>query len=354
MKVFFLLLTKKINNYKVFSMKILLNIVIKVLLILGSFLMLDFIYSLVSYNLLVNKYSKEYKTKEEKQFFYENIKPKYRYFRKVRHLKHFFKDYDFLDFKGNKEDKSIILFGCSFAYGAFLEDSDTFAYKLSMQTGRTVYKRALCTMGFGQMLYLSESETLYNSLNDKPEYAIYVYIPDHLFRSCHYKYGVSSDYGDNYYLSYVLKSGKLEEKTPFINYLNSMSIFHDISKNIFCSYKNYATNEKENFDFIKAHFTKAKNNLQKVYPNLKFVIIKYAFNDNNPDFYDKDSSEYANMISFNSKRWKELEDEGFIVLDVKKLTGIDVNDEKYQLPDKHPNAKAWDIITPKVIDALKL
>lgn len=335
-------------------MKTLLNIFIKVLLILGSFLILDFIYSLISYNLLVNKYSKEYKTEEEKQFFYENIKPQYRYFNRVMHFKHFFKDCDFVDFKGSKEDASIILFGCSFAYGAFLEENETFAYKLSKLTGRTVYKRAICAMGLGQMLYLTESEILYNSLNDKPEFAIYVYIPDHLFRSCYYKYGISSDYGNNYYLSYVLKDGILAEKTPAINYLNSMAIFRDISKNILCSYKNYATNDDENFDFIKAHFTKAKNNLQKVYPDLKFVIIKYAFNDNNPDFYDKDSSEYANMTSFNSKRWKELEDEGFIVLDVKKLTGIDVNDEKYQLPDKHPNAKAWNIITPKVIESLKL
>ncbi len=335
-------------------MKIFFNLIIALLLTLCSFLLFDFIYSVCNYNNLVNRYSQEYKTPKERQFFYENHKPKFKYFSKISHFKYLLKNMNFLTYIGTKKDKSILLFGCSFAYGAFLKDNETFAYKLSEKSNRTVYNRALCAFGLGQMLYQATDENLYNSIKDKPEYAIYVYIPDHLTRSCHYKYGVSIDYGDNYYLSYVLKDGKIEEKTPIINYLNKLTIFHDISKNILCSYKNYGTNEEENFDFVKAHFIEARKNLQKTFPNLKFVIIKYPYNTDNPDFYNKESNEYANMNCFFSKRWKELEDEGFIILDVEKLTGINVNDKKYQIPDKHPNEKAWDIITPKVIEALKL
>lgn len=335
-------------------MKSFLNIILKLLLVFGTFIILDFIYTICSYNFLIYTNMKEYRTQNEKEFFNKNIKPKFKYFPKVRHFKYLLKNQEFQTYENTKKDKSIILFGCSFAYGAFLDEKETFAYKLSKQTGRTVYNRALCAKGFGQMLYQTETENLYNSIKDTPEYAMYVYIPDHLFRSCFYKYGKCSEYIDEDYLSYDLHNGKLEENTPLFTYLNRLSIFRDITEKILCSPKVYATDEKKNFDFIKAHFVQAKENLQKNYPNLKFVIIKYPFNTDNPNNYNKDSNEYANMTSYYSKRWKELEDKGFIILDLEKLTNINVNDKKYQLPDRHPNGKAWDIITPEIVETLKL
>ena len=338
----------------------LLKIAINIIIFICIFVFLDFLYSLYCYERLNNNSKKEYQNanKEKIEFYNSYIKPKYRYFKGVYNFKKLLK-YNYETMKdtveGNDKTKgSIIVFGGSFAYGAFLNQKDTLSYKLSKKTGRTVYNQAIPAMGFGQMLYQTETQDFYNIIKETPDYAMYVYIPDHLFRSCYYKYGIEHEYSDCYYLSYVLKNGRLEEKTPFINYLNRFKIFYDISKNILCSPKHFGTNDDENFDFVKAHFVQARENLQKVYPNIKFVIIKYPFNDNNPAYYDKHSSEYANMTTFYSNRWKELEDMGFIIFDVKKYTGIDVNDSQYQLPDKHPNGNAWEAITPKIIQTLKL
>lgn len=334
------------------------KIIIHIIVFICVFVFIDFLYSIYCYCQMIEELKIGYKemSKEEIKFFEKNIRPKFRYFNNISRFKlsnQYINDDETIEGK-NKQKGSIVLFGCSFAYGAFLDKEDKFSYKLSQITGRTVYNQAFSAMGLGQMLLQTESKELYDLIKTKPDYAIYVYIPDHLFRSCHYKYGTSLEFADNYYLSYVLKNGRLEKDDPLINQFNRFQIFQNISKNILCSPRFYAKDENENFDFVKAHFVQARENLQKHYPNLKFVIIKYPFNENNDTITQKDSQEYANFNCYNSKRWKELEDMGFIILDVKKLTGIDVNDSKYQLPDQPPNGKAWDTITPKVVETLHI
>ena len=194
----------------------------------------------------------------------------------------------------------------------------------------------------------------YKSISIQPAYAIYIYIPDHLMRTCRTKYAISGKCLDNFYLSYKLKKDKLIQTTTIMNYLNYFHIFYDFSEKILCKQEIYAPDDNRNFDFIKAHFVQARSNLQKAYPNLKYVILKYPYNYDETYNYDKTEYEYANMSTYASERWKELEELGFIILDVKTLTGIDVNNPKYQLPDGHPNGDAWEEITPKVIEALNL
>lgn len=48
---------------------------------------------------------------------------------------------------GSKNKKPVVIFGCSFAYGEYLKDNQTFGYKLSKQTGRTVYNFAYSGWG---------------------------------------------------------------------------------------------------------------------------------------------------------------------------------------------------------------
>ena len=85
----------------------------------------------------------------------------------------------------------------------------------------------------------------------------------------------------------------------------------------------------------------AKDLKKKKFPNSKLVILKYE-------------ECYAPDI-FYTERWNELEDEGFIVLDTHNLTGEHLFQNKYKLEDDcHPNELAWDIITPKVVEALNL
>ena len=96
----------------------------------------------------------------------------------------------------------------------------------------------------------------------------------------------------------------------------------------------------ENFDFMKQHFLLAKKIINERYPDTKVAILKYE---------DSVSSEISS-----SEWWKELEEEGFIILDSYDLTGDHLSKSKYKIADGHPNEKAWDVLTPMVVKALKL
>lgn len=329
-------------------------VVINIFIFLMLFIMLDYSFSLYQYkkqyeNVKNGTIGKE-KTKLE--FFKKNIYTGFKYW---KFNKHFTSDFNFTDnYKGeNKNKGAVILFGCSFAYGAFLGENQNFSAKLSKLTGRTVFNRAMPSYGLGQMLWLTKQTEFYNNIEkinegEKPDYVIYVYIPDHFMRSCRYKYGISNPYYNNYYLSYDIKDGKLIETKPFLVELNKFTIFFNLTNNLKCNKNHYDKGDYNNFEYIKLHFEHSREELRKRYPDIKFIIIKYPYNYG--DLPDKMSQEYYNMSVYSSKRWKELQEEGFIIIEADKQTiGVNLNDEKYKLPDNHPNEAAWDIITPVIV-----
>ena len=55
-----------------------------------------------------------------------------------------------------------------------------------------------------------------------------------------------------------------------------------------------------------------------------------------------------------TERWKELEDEGFIIYDLSKKLDTDITTNDYTFPDGHPNTKAWDIVSEKLVKDLNL
>ena len=87
---------------------------------------------------------------------------------------------------------------------------------------------------------------------------------------------------------------------------------------------------------------KIKEVAKQKYPNTKLVILVYE--ENLEDWSSK------------TNRWKELEKEGFIVLNSYDLTNLNLSVKKYRLTfDKnHPNELAWNILTPKIAEKLKL
>ena len=65
-----------------------------------------------------------------------------------------------------KDKPSIVLFGCSFTWGSYLKENETFASVLSQYTGRTVYNRGLYGTGIPFM---------YFQLNDNNIFYLYAY-----------------------------------------------------------------------------------------------------------------------------------------------------------------------------------
>jgi hypothetical protein len=225
--------------------------------------------------------------------------------------------------------KGIVIFGCSFAYGQNIKMNETFSYQLGRLTHFKIINRAHCARAAHQMLYQLENNEFYKIV-PKPEYVIYIFIPDHirrvnistLDRNVHYK-----KQGDH-----------LVIKKVSISYMNSPVInqlFHSL--HILIPYDLY---KKKPIDFYFMHIYQAMDDIEKYWgKNTKFIYFSYE-----DDF---DSDVYLNHL-------KALEKKGAIVVRLKDLQELAGKQESfysdnYRLEDSHPNAKAWKEITPLFI-----
>ena len=64
-----------------------------------------------------------------------------------------------------KDKPSIVLFGCSYAYGQNLENEETLSYQLSRYLKRTVYNFALCGGGLQDILHIIRNNKILNLFN---------------------------------------------------------------------------------------------------------------------------------------------------------------------------------------------
>ncbi len=324
--------------------KKILNILIYISVILVLFIGFDFCYTRFQFNQFVNQV---YDSDEKKKY-----SPKFNY--SLRTIP--FKDYwlrneedfyclnkKYLGYDKKKEKPPIILFGCSFADGAFLRYNQTFGYKLSQLTNRTVDNRAYGGLGPGTMVWQTKSEDLYKYINAdypevsmQPEYAIYIFISDHFLRIYNDKFG--GPIYSKVTIGYDFTNDGLKESNSFLIWLCRFTCIKLPIQNFY---------DRQSVDahsgLFKAYITESRKELQKRYPNMKFIIIKHPI----------DEQHYNNPV-YNCKVWEELKNEGFIIYDLKKEADIDIMSEQYALPDKHPNEAAWDAVTPKFVKDLNL
>lgn len=212
----------------------------------------------------------------------------------------------------------ILLMGCSYTFGSFLTPEESFMGKLAKLTNRPIYNRALSARGADEMLYQLSSDEFYSKV-PKPEWLIYVFIPDQVRRTqipcCVDDIGV---YYDN----------KVEITKDF-----NIPVIYTLKKRI-----NYYETDKYIF-----HFNKIMKNIKEQAEkhwgkDVKFAFIFYANND------------LALPIIK-----KSVEKDGFVFLSLNELTKIDLITEEYKLEDKlHPSEKAWDILTPLIVEKLGL
>ncbi len=235
--------------------------------------------------------------------------------------------------------KPIILFGCSFAWGCQLNESQTFHYKLSKLMKRSVYNRALCAWGTQHMLYQLKQNDFYNEFPE-PEYIIYLYISTHIERIYKYpfinKWGSRSGYN---YLRYIdTKYGLKEEKRcQFVPY---SKIYNEIILPKLME----AEARKNGFKLLEKHLIEAKKEVDKHWKNVKFVILDYEA--------DNYFNNYREVL--NKENVEKLKKEGFIVIKTSELTDVKLGDNfVISGADKHPNEAAWDLITPLFVKKLQ-
>lgn len=240
----------------------------------------------------------------------------------------------------NTNLKPVVIFGCSFAWGARLYEHETLHFILSQLTGRTVYNRAVSGWGVQHMLYQLKRDDFYNDVPE-PEFVIFVYIPNHVSRM--YKYNAYCTACDYNYLKYVNSFGKLKEEKrlqhiPYSGIYNNI-ILRKIAEIQEANFSNTA------FSFLEKHFLESKKEMEKHWKNVKFIILDYEATDLH--FGMK-------RDILNEKNIKKLEKDGFIIIKTSQLTDEKL-DTGYCLDenDNHPNAKAWALITPLFAEKLK-
>lgn len=229
---------------------------------------------------------------------------------------------------------SILIFGCSFAYGTGIEETETLSYKLGKLTGRPVYNRAYSGFGVQHMLYQLQNDKFYEKV-PKPEYIIYVYFDGHPQRMTT---PVTLSFPAAYTVFYKRHNDKfiLKKRTFFSdkfivphylsnwfgwNILNRFSSFNRSREKLIIEYLKESKKESEK------HW---KNN------DIKYFVLFY----NSPFFYET---------------LDELHKLGFETLTDEEIQ-IDVQALEYKISetDDHPSGFAWDVIVPHIIEKLNL
>lgn len=237
--------------------------------------------------------------------------------------------------KGNKH--SIVLFGCSFAYGGGLNEKQTFSYKLAKAANSTVYNRASPGWGAQQMLYQLREENFYNQITP-PDYIIYTFIGDQIYRLNQYQWG--GMWGNRVNLRYKEENGKLAEVKPSFKPLWFLFTVKEMQR-LNESYLNSQSHYSKNFDLYSLIMEESLKTAKKHYPNVKFVILIYS------------NCYYPNKI--NVAGFKNLEKDGFIVVKTKDIIKEDLSAPIYHFgQDGHPTEKAWDVIVPALVKKLNL
>ncbi len=237
-----------------------------------------------------------------------------------------------------KDSMPVVIFGCSYAFGQYLNANQTFSHKLSELLKRPVYNRSTPGASFS---FMYRQVLMYDFYKTIPECdtVIYVMISDHARR-------IYLNYFDvtNLWIipRFEQKNDKLISKNynnKFLNFINALYIAKILNHNYAEKMYKDPKYADQTTDFILLHFKLTKEELEKKWnKKVNFYVILYE----DCDIYNED------------KLREKLETNGFHVISTKELTNEDLNDEKYRFQDNHhPTEAAWDLLTPLIAEKLK-
>lgn len=238
--------------------------------------------------------------------------------------------------KKNSKKRPLAIVGCSFAEGSCLEDNQILGYKLSDLSNRTVYQRGVTGTGLSFVYYQIDNKLI--PTDDKsPEYIIYVFIFDHLFRLYQHQVGFWST---EINLRYENKDDKIQEVKEFLPFYNMFYTAKYLQEDIA---KRKGVFESQNYALFKPMLTSMIKIAKQNYPNSKIVFLEYPQSD-----------EKWCVLSEDAKKF--IKDEGYIYVNANELVGDQLGKREYKVKGEwlHPNEKAWDLLAPKLAKLLKL
>jgi len=231
-------------------------------------------------------------------------------------------------FKGaDLNKKPVILFGCSFAEGAGLNDEDTPCGRISKLTGRSCINRSKGASGAQFIYYQLLDENFYKQAPEA-DYIVYIYIYNHLKRLYYYQ---PSPLINMFNLRYKIENGKLKEIKPFFKPFYSS---YTVKRLLNTKVSNLAQAEEKDFKLFNKIMLESVKLIKAHYPDAKIIMLEY------PEPVSLSIPDYEREM---------LENMGVKLVKVLDLTNdIDIFDKKYWLEDNiHPGNAAWDIIMPR-------
>ncbi len=300
---------------KIVFINVVIIIIIYLFLELLSILILSYNYKEELYSLIKNNHLKLVNIYFPKTLREQNPQKYEYYFRKP-----FIFD--------NNNQKSVLIYGGSFAYGDGLSNEESLGGVLAKLTKRNIYNRAIGGSGPQMMLYDIQTKKCKNIVNDA-EYIIYIYIDDHINRILMFR---CWPFLHKVLVKYVFdkKTGELILKKP--NFYQTYSYVYRLIESYMPYYICSADREKLFYEIVKQSYVE----LKKLYPNSKFIILNYSV--------------------WTLPKQKQFEKLGIKVISVSDLTNKNLFSLEYYNSeyDTHPNKKVWKELTPILIKKLKM
>ncbi len=237
----------------------------------------------------------------------------------------------------DKNQRSIILFGCSYTEGFGLNEDETFSRKLADYTNRTVINRGKSGTGIPFLYYQLTNDKVLKELPTNPEFIIFTLIPDHFPRLYRYRNFVLT--GDHT-LRYKIKNDKLVVDKPILKCLHSL--FFVIVLEEYLAEKKYEESTRDNLLFNKL-LDESHKLIKTNFKDSKFVIIYYKGPSDTNNDTDKIVYDYI-------ERNKDI-----ILIDIsEEFPNIQQTRDLWIQDNDHPSAKAWDLIVPLVAKKLNI
>lgn len=233
------------------------------------------------------------------------------------------------------DNESIIILGCSMAFGLGLNEEQTISSKLSNILNITIYNRANPGRGLQEIIYLFSDDNSLKKIKKEPKYILYFYNPDHIRRMV--ERTTPSNKIDCSNLFYKKQRNKLVKSQ--LSFWEDFYFADWIKQKFFDKKLLFRFQNEKIFNLFELHLKTISLLIKENYPNSKFIIIKFA---------DSVYPEYDKYLEYN-----------FNILDLQKETGINImkyrGEKNEYTVDKrcHPSEYYWDTVLPVILKKLE-
>jgi hypothetical protein len=248
---------------------------------------------------------------------------------------------------GSDPKKSILFFGCSFTYGASVNDAETMPSKVGVKTTGQyrIYNFGVGGYGTHQMLAALEHGIVERVAGVTPAYAVYQALPDHIPRLLGLRQWDRN--GPRYILDEAeqvryVGSFDSEKRFSVIDALNNQLEKSAVYKRLAASLKPITITESD-IDLFVAMVDRSKQILERKYPGIGFHVIFWNVGDGGAWQFGGDRSDLvtAKLMARNIS----VHPVSNILLDYEK-NKLRFEIDKY---DGHPSPLAHDLIAEYVV-----